>query len=435
MLNIKVTKNSLWRDVTKLRTLASVPCPASSGTQTLRIGSLSPSYDPTYEGPTWKYVDGEWVAEADEEDPPEVALAAEEMKKYLFDAIFSLKALRKVECVIFLWFKSSCDLQCHVVSVRWTPHHKEDETTHTIVVQALSSLPNLCYVNFSVTYCKVPLPFDLFSNLREISLVGTCEPYHDDTLDNLAKLVAKTPSLNSIDITSNWRCNQPMNKAQSLHELFKYYPRSEPPLRLRHLGLKVCLVRLDEFTLPHLRQLVSLELTSIEDPYTRQRYIKEDEYEDGTLLSEQKQFGSSLDEVWKTLRDAEIHLEEITVDVIVPALLDYLHSYSGLKKLIMKPGGFDDGIRSDAMASEFFATSFFKHRASLQELAIHALYEGGWCFSTGNLSVISACQVIKTLKMSIISDQLSSSAWQKVETIKPDIIVSILIMPLRSFHL
>ncbi|KJA16624.1 hypothetical protein HYPSUDRAFT_47244 [Hypholoma sublateritium FD-334 SS-4] len=404
VLSIKVTKDSLQRDVTKLRELAMVSCPASSGTQTLRIGSLTPSYDPNYKGPTWKYVDGEWVAEADEEDSPEVLSAVGEMKKYLFDAIFSLKALRKVE---------------------WTPHREEDETTQTIVVQALSSLPNLCSVAFCITHCKVPLPFDLFSTgstLRKISLAGTCEPYHDDILDSLAKLIAKTPSLMSIDIASNWRYNQPINKTQSLHELFKYYPRSEPPLRLRHLGLKVCLVRLDEFTLSHLRQLTSLELTSIEDPYTRQRYIQEDEYQDGTLLSEQKKYGSSLDEVWSILRDAEVHLEEITVDVVVPALLDYLHSYSGVKKLIMTPGGFDDGIRSDAMASEFFAASLANHKASLQELAIKALFEGAWCLSAGNLSVISACQSVKTLKLSIMSDQLSYSAWQKVDTVKPDII-------------
>lgn len=300
-------------------------------------------------------------------------------------------------------------------------------------MKALSSLSNLSSATFSVAFCKVLLPFHLFPALRQISLVGTCEIYHDDTLDNLAKLVAKTPSLNSIDIASNWRCNQPINKSQSLHELFKYYPRNVPPLRLRHLGLTTCLVRLDEFTLPHLRQLTSLELTSIEDPYTRQRYVKEDEYEEGGLLNEQKQYGSSLDDVWKTLKDAEVHLEEITVDVVVPALLDYLHSYSGLKKLVMKPGGFTDGIRSDAMASEFFATSLVKHKISLQELAIQALYEGDWCFSSSNLSAISACQGLQTLKMSIISNQLSSSAWQKVNTRKPDVVVSIICLLIVIF--
>ncbi len=395
ILNIKVTKNSLQRDVTKLRALATVPCPASSGAQTLRIGPLAPGYDPDYKGPTWKYVDGEWVAEAEEEEPPEIALAAEEMKKYLFAAISSLNALRKVECVIFPYLQKSWGSTSPHIYARWTPHRKEDEATQTIVVKALSSLPNLCSATFAVAFCKVLLPFHLFPALRQISLVGTCEIYHDDTLDNLAKLVAKTPSLNSIDISSNWRYNQPINKSQSLHELFKYYPRSAPPLRLRHLGLTACLVRFDELTLPHLRQLTSLELTSIEDPYTRQRYVLEDEYEEGELLNEQKQYGSSLDDVWTTLKDAEIHLEEITVDVVVPAFLDYLQSYSGLKKLIMKPGGFTDGIRSDAMASEFFATSLVKHRASLQDLAIQALYEGGWCFSASNISMISGCQGLK----------------------------------------
>ena len=92
-------------------------------------------------------------------------------------------------------------------------------------------------------------------------------------------------------------------------------------------------------------------------------------------MNEQKQIGLSLDDVGKTLKDAEIRIEEITVDVVVPEFLDYLPSYSGLKKLTMKPGGITDVTWSNAVASEFFATSLVKHGPSLQELAIHALHE------------------------------------------------------------
>lgn len=98
MLNIKVTKTSLEKDTAKLRTLAAAH-PAFLGTQTLRIGPLAPEYDPESKGPTWKYIDGEWVAGPEEQDPPGVVRPAEDLKRYLSDAISSLRGLRRVEYV------------------------------------------------------------------------------------------------------------------------------------------------------------------------------------------------------------------------------------------------------------------------------------------------------------------------------------------------
>ncbi|KAF8953674.1 hypothetical protein BDZ97DRAFT_1679083, partial [Flammula alnicola] len=384
VLSINVTRNTLEDDVSKLRTLATTNYPASYGTRILYIRSLSPSYDPSYRGPVWKHVEGEWIAEAQAEDPPEVARAEEEVKRYLFNAISSLKGVQ---------------------TVGWITHRKDDENAQKTVMDALKTLPNLRCLHVTIPNCKIPLSLDSISGLREISIVGTSEQYHEDTLDSLAKLVAKTPELISIEISSNWRYSQPINKTQSLHQVFKYYPVNASPLRLRHLGLKVCLVRLDEITMPHLRHLTSLNLTNIEDPNMRPRYAMGEEQEETQILKEQKRYGSSLQDVWKMLTQADVRLEEITVDVVVPSFLDYLSSYSGLKKLNLTPGGFFEGTRSDAMASEFFATPFAKHTRSLQELDIGALYEGSWCFGPHNIFAISNCQNLRKLRMSVISNE------------------------------
>jgi hypothetical protein len=78
--------------------LATTDChAASSGTRTLKIASLSPGYDQKYQGPPWKCVDGEWVQEPYPEDPPEVVAAEEELKRYLFLAIASLRGVQSVE--------------------------------------------------------------------------------------------------------------------------------------------------------------------------------------------------------------------------------------------------------------------------------------------------------------------------------------------------
>ncbi|KAF8174552.1 hypothetical protein BJ912DRAFT_909833 [Pholiota molesta] len=394
VLRFKVIKNTLRTDIDRLSTLARAACtpgkapamragsalqkeevhPACYGTRTLYIGPLAPSYD----GPTTvlNFVDGEWVSKSeDSEDDMLIAGLGEEiLKMYLFDALASLKG---------------------VSSVEWTPTHADSVETQRTVMEALKTLPNLRSVRFSLGQCKIGLPLDTLTSLREVTLSGTCEADHDVTLAALARLVGATPALTAIDIATNWVHNRPIGRAQSLHALFAHCPRGAPPLRLRRLALKAALVRLDAVTLPHLRCLTALSLTSIEDPYMRGRY-------------EQKRYGSGLEEVWQALRGAEIWLEELTVDVVVPALVEYLKAYSGLKKLAVTPKNLEEGTRSDAMADEFYTGVLGRHASSLQELEVEPLYEGKWCIGRHNLAAIANCRQMKFLKMCIIGDQVNS---------------------------
>jgi hypothetical protein len=169
---------------------------------------------------------------------------------------------------------------------------------------------------------------------------------------------------------------------------------------------------------PHLRCLTALSLTSIEDPCMRGRYVMEDmldlaggrgtQSQMSALLEEQKRYGSGLEEVWQALRGAEIWLEELTVDVVVPALVEYLKAYSGLKKLAVTPKNLEEGTRSDAMADEFYTGVLGRHASSLQELEVEPLYEGKWCIGRHNLAAIANCRQMKSLKMCIIGDQVNS---------------------------
>lgn len=311
---------------------------------------------------------------------------------------------------------------------RWTSHSKEDGDTQQAVMRALSTLSNLDTIVFSVAQCKTPLSLHLLPSMREISLIGTCETpaHHDETLDNLAKLVAQSPGISSISIASNWRSSQPIGETQSLHQVFKYCTgaRGVSLVPLRHLSVNVGLVRLDCVTLPHLQYLTSLELTNIEDPYTRQWYVVEEEHGETALREEQKRHGQSVEDIWKSVKEAGVLLEALVVDVVGPALLHYIGSYVGLRKLVVKPGGFTDGTRSDALAVEFFAVALVKHVRSLRELEIQAHYEGEWCFSPSNVSVIAACRNLEMLRMSVISDQLSATLSRKTALSNVDAIVS-----------
>jgi len=134
-----------------------------------------------------------------------------------------------------------------------------------------------------------------------------------------------------------------------------------------------------------------------------------EEPSDLQLAEEQNQYGSSHDDIWKTLKISGIHLEELALDFIVPSFLEYIASYSGLKKLQLTADGFLDDRSSDSVAGQFFSAPFTHHIHSLEELRIIPLYEGSWCFGPHNEAVISRCTNLKVLQMAIVSLQLYHS--------------------------
>ncbi|KAF5319480.1 hypothetical protein D9619_008755 [Psilocybe cf. subviscida] len=396
-LTISVSKNTLGSDLAKLRTLASPGCPASFATRRLTIGALSPCFDPTYTGPTWKFVDDEWVAEEQPQDHEGLAKALEEIRTLIVPAISSLKGLH---------------------SVIWKPIEKDDNTTQALVMNAIGRALNLRSLRLTLSYCKVPISFDNFSHLRGISIEGTSQKYHEETFESLARMIARSPDLTSIDIVSNWRYYYGIDRTQSLHQLFKYCAPDAPPLRLRHLGLQMCLVKLDATTLPHLRHLRSLRLTYIEDPHTRARYtIEEEESGDSALRREQKRYGSSLAEFWTTLLQTGIQLEDITLDVVVPPFVDYLASYSGVRRLHLTPGGFQDGSTSDLIGEAFYTRALPKHAAFLEDLNVNAVYDGGWCFGSHNREILARCTRLRTWRISIVETQESNNVSDLLDTV------------------
>ncbi|KAF8152267.1 hypothetical protein B0H34DRAFT_677656 [Crassisporium funariophilum] len=99
VIYINHKKDQIDKDLEKLRALATKAGVTSTGTQELIIRSLTPGRDPEWKGFTYQQVNGEYVPNPEPEDPPEVALAEENMKMYLYDSLCSLKNLRTVRWV------------------------------------------------------------------------------------------------------------------------------------------------------------------------------------------------------------------------------------------------------------------------------------------------------------------------------------------------
>ncbi|KIM44339.1 hypothetical protein M413DRAFT_379456 [Hebeloma cylindrosporum] len=378
-LTISFSLSTYEKDLAKVRILATTDChAASSGTQMLKIASVSPAYNPVPRA--WKLVDDEWVMDPGSEVPPEIRAAEEELKKYLFKAIASLK---------------------NVQSVEWKPGYKDGDWAQIDVMNALKTLPNLRVIILHASLFKVPPSLQDLSNIQKISACDVTVQHTPGILDNISKLVAQSPKLTSIDMTGSARYAG--GKCASLHDIFKHYPQGFPPLQLQRLSLEYYLVKLDEVTLPHLRHLTSLNLMYIEEPFGGRRRWGTHE-PSGSESSEGNQtYGSTFDDIWEALKISGIYLQELALDIVVPSFLEYLASYSGLKKLRLIPGGFDEGDSSDSMANQFFSAPLTNHVQSLEYLSISALYEGSWCFGPWNQAIVSRCTNLKALEMAITS--------------------------------
>lgn len=266
------------------------------------------------------------------------------------------------------------------------------------------------------------IPFHMFQGLRHIHVMNIREN-QPQTFDNIKKMIAQSPRLNSISVHGHWEGR--IGKA-SLHELFKHYPSNAPPLCIHSLAITYFLVRLDEVTLPHLRHLTSLDIDDMIDPTEPPEPWRSPLPLDAIM--HQNRYGSSHEEVWTMVFQAGLQLEEISTHRVCPAFLDYLGSYSGLKKLRLVPEGFRDGASSNRAASRFYE-SIRKHAQSLEELDICALYEDAWCInnrnpSSGLFSIISTCPNLKELHVKV---HLKDLVLKHESPVKVDIIVSLLL--------
>lgn len=229
----------------------------------------------------------------------------------------------------------------------------------------------------------------------------------EEIFEGLAKTVAHNPRLTLLEIRNYGLHHRDIDKFQSLHQVFKYYPTNAPPLRLRDLQMHRCRFRLDHITMPHLRHLTSLDLMGVEELNTPAR---QSDNNSGTnspsVLQEEDSFGSSLEDVWIAFRLAGVQLENIDIDMVPNSFLDYLSSYSGLKKLYIELNKLRDLQLSDSLACRFFKESLRNHTHSLEELVLSTSYEGLWCIGSHNLELLGQCKNMERICMSVNCSQL-----------------------------
>jgi hypothetical protein len=313
---------------------------------------------------------------------------------------------------------------------RWIPAEKDSEWAQSAIVNALKTFSHLQNLSVELRHCRTEIPFHFFTALKHISVhcVGC---YCGKTIENLIKMISESPRLESIDWTNNDSDGFSSTKSlmRSLHQLFERYPEDVPPLRLKHLSLTTFLVRLDDETvLRHLRYLTSLSLKDILQPlppYPSGLGHDTDDPIFKDISETSNRWGSSCEQIWGVILNANLRLEEISVYNIPSTFVEYIGSYSGLKKLIVFVERFQDEVASERVGKKFYE-ALEMHASSMEELDVRAYFEGAWCFGHHNKTLFSTFKNLKTLSVRIqSSDFIRRSELE--HSSRQDIIVSSLV--------
>lgn len=165
-------------------------------------------------------------------------------------------------------------------------------------------------------------------------------------------------------------------------------------LKITHLNLSGLSVKFDASALRHLRSLISLTIVNIFSPYDETV-----EYQRPEFLAEK---------IWSILRSEEIHFQELVTDDAQPALIEYLTSFSGLRRLglIRTSSCLTPSWVSNRLAIQFCEQGLENHISFLESLEVRSRYEGKWCFGNHCSNVIKQGTRLTLLQLSINSQDI-----------------------------
>jgi hypothetical protein len=332
---------------------------------------------------------------------PDAHVVNDALLAHLGEAITSLIKVQDVWCVQSLEFNNYFYAHTKKCSVRWHFGMNDPDWAKTIVMDSLASLPGLEEIRISlVAGSASPLKLSQLKNMRKVRITGFCR---QGMIPGLRTLISNSPRLTHLDLDGDsYLAN---SETSTLHEIFDASPPNSP-LALTHLNLRSWCVRLDSKTLlPHLGMLESLTIHCNID--TRQDASLEelDDIGRDELSERTRDYCSTNDEIWDILRREQIYLLEVSTDEVSQALLDYLASYSGLKKLTLNFVTYNTSW-SDALGIQFYRNVLLKHVHTLSALEISPAFEGKWCFGQHNIAIVLQCTKLVSLKMSINSDDI-----------------------------
>jgi hypothetical protein len=268
----------------------------------------------------------------------------------------------------------------------------DPEWATLLVLDALASLPVLEALHLSDwSPPDSPVQFQQLSNLKKITL--TSDSYDRTTIiRTVARLIAcNQPGLTSLTIVDD---GDHVDGYKPTLQDYLAETSSIVCLKITHLNLSGLVAKFDASALRHLKSLVSLTIVDIFSPYDETT-----EYQGSESL---------VPEIWSTLRLEKIHLQELITDDAQPALVEYLKSFSGLRRLrlIRTSSESTPPWVYNRLAIHFYEQGLENHISFLDSLEVRSSYEGKWCFGNHCSNVIKKGTRLTLLDLSVNSEDI-----------------------------
>ena len=261
-----------------------------------------------------------------------------------------------------------------IPSTRWDLDQSDPDWATLPVLDALASLPILEDLHLGVlSPPDSPVRFQRMSNLKKLTLSSDSSDRVTITRTVAGLIGCNQPELMSLTIVDDGYHID--GYTPTLQDFFAE-TSSSVCLKITHLNLTGLLVKFDARALRHLRSLISLTIVDIFSTYD-----ETSEYQGPDFLAQR---------IWSTLQSEKIHLQELVTDDAQPALVEYLTSFSGLRRLrlIGTSSHFIPPRVSDQLAIRFYEHGLENHISFLESLEVHSSYEGKWCFGNHCSNVI-----------------------------------------------
>ncbi|EDR03570.1 uncharacterized protein LACBIDRAFT_331353 [Laccaria bicolor S238N-H82] len=356
--NITLSSRRLSSQVESLVTTEPKPTSASKYATKLHIGHLCPSPD----------------------EDGVISFEEAKIRLFLLPAISSLVGVRQII---------------------WDLGEYDPEWATLLVTDALASLPALEDLHLSVWLAPDSpcVQFQRLSNLKKFTVISD---FNNRTavIRTVAGLIGwNQPELTNITIVDDGYYSD--GYAPTLQD-FLAETSSSVCLKITHLNLSGLFVKFDAGALRHLRSLISLTIMNISSPYDETT-----EYQGPEFLAQK---------IWSTLRSEKIHLQELVTDNAQPALVEYLTSFSGLRRLRLTrtssyhtPQQVSNQLAtqvSNQLAIHFYEQGLENHISFLEALEVHSSYEGMWCFGKHCSNIIKKATRLSLLELSINSEDI-----------------------------
>ncbi|TFK39631.1 hypothetical protein BDQ12DRAFT_734951 [Crucibulum laeve] len=362
-LVIDVNRNTTKASIDRLQAYAAKSTCATTYVHHLEILSLAPTHDPKFPG-TWNitYWDGGAWTYAAQSSSLEDIMVEWQLREHLSLALSSLT---------------------NTQAVAWYTSFQDPEWVNATVQDFLKTLTG--FKHFKVDFHRglsADLSLECIHDLTKLTVSGLSTLRNRRAIqDQIAGIIAASPAICYLNIDTGVFSSD--ETSPSLQEFLSRVPK-EIVLPITHLNVRCLRVSFDDEVIRHFRSLKSFKI--------------------GHNLSKLL-IGSTFDQIWNSFQTEHIHLEEIHVNItdISSTLIDYLASYSGLKKISVSNVDllWYLAIDYEQSASDFYARVMPKHCESLESLELRPTIPGAWCFSDSLSPDFELCQRLKELAVTL----------------------------------